>query len=97
MILVEVRLNHAGRWAQVICQNDDVNLIKAIGPDLLPTRILKEYCGDIAPILTLILQQSLDSGVVPKDWKTANVVALYKKGDRHSASNYRPVSLTCIS
>ena len=33
---------------------------------------------------------------LPADWKEANVVPLFKKGDRSIASNYRPVSLTCI-
>ena len=33
----------------------------------------------------------------PEDWKTANVAPIFKKGDRGLASNYRPVSLTCIS
>ena len=36
-------------------------------------------------------------GCVPDDWKLANVAPIFKKGDRGKASNYRPVSLTCIS
>ena len=51
----------------------------------------------MAPILQVIFQQSLDTGVVPSDWKQANVVAVYKKGDKNTAANYRPVSLTSIS
>ena len=30
------------------------------------------------------------------DWRSANVTAIFKKGDRFKASNYRPVSLTCL-
>ncbi|WAR15544.1 DDB2-like protein [Mya arenaria] len=30
------------------------------------------------------------------DWRNANVAPVYKKGDRHTAENYRPVSLTCV-
>ena len=35
-------------------------------------------------------------GRVPKDWRQANITALYKKGDKKQPSNYRPVSLTSI-
>ena len=64
---------------------------------MVPTRILRDYADDIAPILQSIFQQSLDTGMVPEDWKKANVTAVFKKGSRQVASNYRPVSLTCVS
>ena len=32
----------------------------------------------------------------PTDWKTANVVPIFKKGDRSRPTNYRPVSLTSV-
>ena len=34
---------------------------------------------------------------MPDDWKEANVAPIFKKGDKHKPSNYRPVSLTCIT
>ena len=73
-----------------------LNPSKAWGPDLLPARILKELAHDIAPYLTTIFQKSLDTGRVPKDWRSANVTAIFKKGEKYQPSNYRPVSLTCI-
>ena len=69
---------------------------KAAGPDSLPGTILKELSHEIAPILELICCRSLQSGIVPSDRKTANIASIFKKGDKHKASNYRPVSLTCI-
>ena len=44
----------------------------------------------------MILKQSFDDQELPLDWKTANVKALYKKGNRSNPGNYRPVSLTCV-
>ena len=39
---------------------------------------------------------SLDSGVVPKDWKQAGVTPLFKNGKKSEIKNYRPVSLTSL-
>jgi hypothetical protein len=33
---------------------------------------------------------------VPSDWRQANVISVFKKGEKYLASNYRPISLTCI-
>jgi len=34
----------------------------------------------------------MDSGKIPKAWKTAKILPLFKKGDRFSIENYRPIS-----
>ena len=34
---------------------------------------------------------------MPDIWKTANVVPIFKKGDKEDPGNYRPVALTCIA
>ena len=73
-----------------------LNLNKAAGPDNIRPKILKELAPEIAPILTIIFRKSLETGEVPPDWRSANVRPVYKKGDRHKAENYRPISLTCI-
>ena len=75
----------------------NLNPNKACGPDGITPRILKECAHEIAPALTFIFQMSLDTGILPLDWKQANVVPIFKKGDRSKASNYRPVSLTCVA
>jgi len=38
----------------------------------------------------------LASGVLPLDWRTANITPIFKKGSRTKAENYRPISLTSI-
>ena len=58
---------------------------------------MKECAEQISPILAFIYQQSLDTGDVPPDWKTANIVPIFKKGSKAKPSNYRPVSLTSIA
>ena len=65
---------------------------KAPGPDGIPNTVLQTCADSIAPTLTMIFQRSLDTGRLPKDWLSA-ISSAYKKGDRHLAENYRPISL----
>jgi len=46
--------------------------------------------------LFLIFNQSFKTGVLPYDWKLAEVTAVHKKGSKTVRSNYRPVSLTIV-
>ena len=36
------------------------------------------------PILTIIFEKSIKTGVVPDDWKTAHVSPVYKKGKKYN-------------
>ena len=73
-----------------------VNPQKANGPDLIPSRVLNECAPQIAPYLAIIYNQSLSEHQLPKDWLQANICPVFKKGSRTIASNYRPISLTCV-
>ena len=46
--------------------------------------------------LTDIFHKSLSSGVIPDDWKKANITCIFKKGNKQDPGNYRPVSLTSV-
>ena len=69
---------------------------KATGPDSIPSRFLKDYADCIALVLSLIFQASLQQGEVPKNWRQAFVIPIFKKGDRSSPGNYRLISLTSV-
>ena len=81
----------------VIAQLSVLNPNKAPGPDEIPPWFMKEYANEIAPALTKIFQESVDSGVVPMKWENANITAIFKKRSKSNPENYRPVSLTCIA
>jgi Reverse transcriptase (RNA-dependent DNA polymerase)/Endonuclease-reverse transcriptase len=68
----------------------------ATGPDNIPCRILHECAKEIAPSLCHLFQTSMTLGTMPIDWKRANVVPVFKSGDRSNTSNYRPISLTSV-
>ena len=70
---------------------------KATGPDGIPGNLLKICAEEIADVYTLLFQASLDQGSLPSDWKKANIVPVFKKGDKGRVENYRPISLTSIT
>ena len=72
----------------------DVN--KALGPDGIPARVLKECANELAPSLCYLFNKSLSLCVVPSQWELAHVVPIHKKGSKEHVSSYRPVSLLCI-
>ena len=63
---------------------------KASGPDGISPRVLKEAAVELAPPLALLYQASLNSGVVPVDWREAIVIPVFMKGEKYKAENYRP-------
>ena len=81
---------------QVRKQLQKLKIYKSPGPDGIHPRVLKELSEEICEVLADLYNASLSKGVLPQDWKTANVSAIFKKGDKSEASNYRPVSLTSV-
>ena len=68
----------------------------APGPCSIHSKVLKECAGSLALPLYSIFRDSLDTGIVPKIWKTAYVSPIYKKGKKSEPLNYRPISLTSV-
>ena len=75
----------------------DLKTNKSPGPDGLHPRILKEVGPQICSMLTKLYNLSIESGQIPDDWKLSTVSVIHKKGSKSLASNYRPISLTCIA
>ena len=62
--------------------------------DPLPTWLLKECAGTIAPFITQLVNRSISTGAVPTAFKVATITPLPKKPglDTADAKNYRPIS-----
>ena len=69
-----------------------LNPSKALGPDELHLRVLKELASELGPVFAHLFQQSIDTGEIPKEWSLANICPVF----RPLACNYRPLSLTCV-
>ena len=69
---------------------------KAIGPDGVSGYILKKCRQEMTEPIHDIIECSIKTGTVPKEWKRANIMPIYKNGNKEEPLNYRPVSLTSI-
>ena len=73
-----------------------INSNKANGPDKIHGKILKNCSSSLAYPFSIMFGVSYNTGIVPKEWKLANVVPIHKKGPKENIENYRPISLTSL-
>eukprot|EP00061_Rhincodon_typus_P008771 g31679.t1 len=100
LVVEEDVVKQAGRLEEVDVSKEDVlgilsklKIDNSPGPDGIYPRILWEARDEIAEPLVMIFSSSLSMGIVREDWKEANVIPLFKKGNRDNPGNYRLVSL----
>ena len=80
--------------ADILKLIDKLPTKKSAGPDGVSSVIIKEIRIEIAPLLTIAINQSLTSGIFPSTLKVAKVIPLFKnKGEPTEFGNYRPISL----
>lgn len=65
----------------------------SVGDDQIPVKLIKYTADIIAEPITYIINLALTTGVFPHKLKIANVIVIYKKGDKTAFENYRPISL----
>jgi hypothetical protein len=70
---------------------------KSPGLDNLHPRFMKETAETLSEPLTIFYNQSLRKSEVPSMWRSALISAIFKKGNKCQAGNYRPVSHTSVA
>ena len=58
---------------------------KSPGVDGIPPKLLMETVEQISIPLARVFNLSLKEGVVPFEWKEANIIPLFKKGSRNKS------------
>lgn len=96
-------VDHNSTCLNITCvsEEDVSNAIKKLkasmimGPDMIPAFLIRDcspvFCIPLAKIFNLILRTSC----FPDIWKLSRVCPIYKKGERHELTNYRPITIIC--
>ena len=66
---------------------------KAIGPNSIRTKILKEFKIELSKPLSDMINVCFNKGIFPDILKVANVIPIHNKGEKLDPNNYRPISL----
>ena len=73
------------------CNEIDMNISSCISD--VSSRVIKDAFIILITKITFLINCSLKLGIFPDMWKLANVIPLYKGGNRNVVENFRPVSL----
>ena len=93
---IRYKLNLSITTESLIKKLEKFKISKSPRPDGMHPRVLGELRTVFVSPLLVIFQTSIGTGSLPAAWKDANISAIHKKGNKHIAGNYRPVSLTSI-
>ena len=63
------------------------------GIDFISNKLLKHIAPIIITPLHYLINLSLESGYIPRELKIAKIIPVFKDGDCHQYTNYRPISL----
>lgn len=72
----------------------DIKNNAAPGPDQFPAIFLKNCSEELSIPLCTLYRNSLDSGIIPRQLKSARITPIHKGGSQADPSNYRPIALT---
>ena len=69
------------------------SLSNSVGWENISTTILKSDINILAPILSNLINMSLETGIFPKSLKRAKILPIFKNKDKLVVTNYRPISI----
>ncbi len=73
-----------------------INAHKALGPDNIPARVLRDCAEELTDVFTDIFNISSSQAVVHTCFKATTIVPVPKKSSPSCFNDYRPVALTSI-
>ena len=88
MILILQRKSHA------LISLDPSN---SAGYDQISPKLLKHCAPALCSVLHHLFRLCLDQSYIPSDWHMHLITPILKSGDKSQVTNYRPISLLCIT
>lgn len=65
----------------------------AVGVDGIPIKIIKSAKEILASPIADVINCCFEQGYFPEVFKTAKIIPLHKKGNKHDKENFRPISI----
>ena len=62
---------------------------KSAGPDNISSQLVKQLASSIKQPISEIINKSLQTGKIPKAWKLAKIIPIYKSKQKNLMCNYR--------
>ena len=85
-------------FLEVIKISNDLKSSSSCGFDGINSSVIKSVISFISRPLAYIFNLTFTTGSFPSNLKVAKVIPVFKNGDKHNISNYRPISiLPCFS
>ena len=79
--------------SDILTNIQQLNVNKCAGPEDIPIKIVKMSAFVIAPVLELLFNNCLISGMFPSSSKMGKIVPIHKKGQKNECFIYRPITL----
>lgn len=104
MIRDKISSNTKSFYFEPVSENEVKHIVQNLkttyssGADNINVYLLKQCIDGLALPLTLLINNSVESGIYPEALKTAKIKPIHKGGSATSIENYRPISiLSCFS
>ena len=78
---------------EIIIYIRQLNSSKATKTNDIPIKLIKQTANIIAPYLALIFNKCISEGIFPDFLKSAEVIPIFKNGNKFLLNNYRPISI----
>ena len=82
-MMLDIKVSEAGNIVNLL---KNLKPKKAAIPDRIKPVVLRELREELAPIPKILFERSLEYGVVPLIWNSANVSTIFKKGENQLLS-----------